>query len=81
MVLDGCREAAGAAADLIHLAGYDVRYCGGCFHCLRTGACGQRDDVPRLVERLLKMDGVVVGSPVYEGQPTAQQDLPKGTRI
>ena len=69
-VLDGCREA-GAEVRAIHLVDFDIRYCQGCYHCLRTGACCQPDDVARLAGMILAADGLVVGSPVYAGQPSA----------
>ncbi len=70
-VLEGC-TAAGADVDWIHVVDHDVRYCRGCFTCLRAGACPIQDDVPHIRDRLLVADGIVVGSPVYGGQPTAQ---------
>ena len=70
-VLEGCTEA-GAEVEWIHVADHDVRYCRGCLTCLRQGACPIRDDVPAIRDRLLAADGIVVGSPVYEDQPTAQ---------
>jgi NAD(P)H-dependent FMN reductase len=70
-VLEGCAEA-GAKCTWLHLVDYDVGYCQGCNTCIRTGECPIRDDVPRIRDRLLAADGIVVGSPVYEGQPTAQ---------
>jgi multimeric flavodoxin WrbA len=70
-VLEGCTEA-GAQVEWIHLIDYEVRYCQGCFTCLRTGACPIQDDYRSILDRLVAADGIVVGSPVYEGQPTAQ---------
>ncbi len=70
-VLEGCAEA-GAEIEWIHVADHDIRYCRGCFTCLREGFCPIEDDVPAIRDRLLAADGIVVGSPVYEDQPTAQ---------
>jgi len=70
-VLEGCVEA-GASVEWIHVADCDIRYCQGCFTCLREGACPIQDDFPEVRDRLLAADGIVVGSPVYEDQPTAQ---------
>jgi NAD(P)H-dependent FMN reductase len=70
-VLEGCLEA-GAEVEWIHIADHDIQYCRGCHACLRVGECPIQDDVPAIRDRLLAADGVVVGSPVYEGYPTAQ---------
>jgi NAD(P)H-dependent FMN reductase len=70
-VVEGCVEA-GAEVEWIHIADYDIRYCQGCHSCIRVGECPIQDDVPAIRDRLLAADGVVVGSPVYEGYPTAQ---------
>jgi multimeric flavodoxin WrbA len=70
-VLQGCAEA-GAEVEWIHLVDYDIHYCQGCFTCLQTGDCPIHDDFRALRDRLVAADGIVVGSPVYEGQPTTQ---------
>jgi NAD(P)H-dependent FMN reductase len=70
-VLEGC-SGAGAEVAWIHLADTQVGYCQGCFTCLRTGTCPLEDDFQAVRDRLLAADGIVVGSPVYGGQPTAQ---------
>jgi multimeric flavodoxin WrbA len=71
-VVEGC-ESAGADVTWLHVVDYDIRYCEGCFGCLRTGSCIlDGDEFPALRERLQTADGIIVGSPVYEGQPTAQ---------
>ena len=70
-VLDGCEEA-GASVEWLHVVDWHVEYCQGCFTCLRTGTCPIADDVPAIRERLLSADGIVVGSPTYEGETTAQ---------
>jgi multimeric flavodoxin WrbA len=70
-VLEGCEEA-GAQADWIHVADYNIQPCDGCLNCLRMGDCVLRDDLRLVRKRLLDAAGLVVGSPVYGGQPTAQ---------
>jgi NAD(P)H-dependent FMN reductase len=70
-VLEGCTEA-GASVEWIHQVDHDIRTCQGCFTCLRTGTCPIPDDVPAIRARLLAAGGIVVGSPVYGDQPTAQ---------
>lgn len=70
-VLEGCEET-GASTEWIHIVDHEIKYCRGCFTCLQTGVCPIEDDFLGVRDRLLAADGIVVGSPVYEGQPTAQ---------
>jgi len=70
-VLDGC-AASGTQIEWLHLVDYDIHYCQGCFTCLRTGACPIKDDFLTFRANLLAADGIVAGSPVYEGGPSAQ---------
>jgi hypothetical protein len=70
-VLEGC-TACGADVEWLHLIDYDIRYCQGCFTCLRTAICPIQDDFLTVRARLLAADGIVAGSPVYEGSPSAQ---------
>lgn len=69
-VVAGCLEA-GATVEWLHVLDYDIQYCRGCFTCLRTGCCPLKDDFQFLRQRLLDADGIIVGSPVYEGHTTA----------
>lgn len=70
-VLEGCVEA-GADVSWLHVVDYEIGYCQGCFACLRQGTCPIDDDLAVVRQRLVAADGIVVGSPVYEDQPTAQ---------
>lgn len=70
-VVEGC-QAAGASVEWLNIGDWRIEYCQGCFGCLRTGTCIIEDDTAVIREHLLRADGIVVGSPVYEGQPTAQ---------
>ncbi len=68
---EGCQKA-GAVVDWLHIAAVDIGYCQGCFFCLRTGRCVRTDDLSSVLTRVDTADGLIVGSPVYEGAPTAQ---------
>ncbi|MFW5769115.1 MAG: flavodoxin family protein [Spirochaetota bacterium] len=70
-VLEGCREA-GAETELINITDYRIEYCIGCHRCLKEGSCFLSDEYGAVFEKLMGADGIVVGSPVYEGMPTAQ---------
>lgn len=65
-------EAAGATVDWVHLSDASLAYCRGCNECLRTGTCVLSDDLQSILRRLRRSGGLIVGSPVYAGQMTAQ---------
>jgi multimeric flavodoxin WrbA len=62
----------GLALEVIHLCDRDIDYCIGCGVCMEKGRCWIQDDHAGLVERLLAADGVILASPVYFLQVTAQ---------
>jgi multimeric flavodoxin WrbA len=66
---------AGVECELIELAGKDVRGCTACGTCTAKadGKCyGRRDDANEIIERLAAADGIILGSPVYFGDVTAE---------
>jgi multimeric flavodoxin WrbA len=52
------------------LAGRAIAACNGCGPCRQVGHCVIDDDMQPLYERLLWADVIVLGTPVYYGQPT-----------
>ncbi len=70
-VLRGAEEA-GAHAERVLLSKLDVAPCQACDHCLSTGECAQRDDMPTLLEQMQRSQIWVLGTPVYWSGPTAQ---------
>jgi multimeric flavodoxin WrbA len=70
-VLEGCKKE-GAFVKWVDLHESDINYCTGCHGCIRGDMCVIRDDVDSIMEDLQTFDGAVVGSPVYEGYPSAQ---------
>lgn len=70
-VLKGCEDA-GAATELYHIGGKDLRPCIGCRSCKRTGKCAVNDDMEELQRKITAADAVVVGSPVYFYDVNAQ---------
>ena len=73
---DGARNA-GANVEVIHLFDLTYRGCYSCFVCkLREGKslgkCGYPDEIHDLLEQVSLSDGVVLASPVYMGDITAQ---------
>lgn len=70
-VAEGTQKA-DAVVEWLHVVDYHIEYCLGCNSCLKQGVCPQKDDFPQVRERLLSADGIIAGSPVYEGGPSAQ---------
>ncbi len=67
-LLDEClasAEAAGAVAEKIFVAAYDISPCTGCGACTHTGECVITDDMATLRARLDAAHALVVASPVY----------------
>ncbi len=56
----------------ISLAGKGIGYCIGCAVCLEKGRCWQSDGHREIVDKMLAADGIILASPVYFGQVTAQ---------
>lgn len=68
-------EAAGAETEYIDL--YDLTFsgCRSCLECKRKAAekckCYWDDDLSPVIEKILSADALIIGSPIYMGQPTA----------
>lgn len=68
-------EEAGAEVEYIDL--YDLKYtgCRSCLACKRKGIdepcrCYWKDELTPVLEKILQADRLILGSPVYYGQPT-----------
>ena len=68
-------QAAGAETEYIDLFDYTFTGCRSCFACKRKDGernkCFWKDDLSPIVERILAADALIIGSPIYFGQPTA----------
>jgi multimeric flavodoxin WrbA len=73
-VLRGAEEA-GAAVEKFRLAKMQVGPCLACDACNPSGLCIQKDDMARLVDRMLESDLWVLATPVYWWGPSAQLKL------
>ena len=58
--------------EVINLAEKKINYCLGDAWCLDKGQCWQRDDQKAILSRILKADALILGSPVYIMNVTAQ---------
>ncbi|NYT07930.1 MAG: flavodoxin family protein [Methanomicrobiales archaeon] len=73
-VLAGAADA-GAKTELIDLTDLRIEACTACESCSLTGRCVFSDDFPLLHERLIRADGIVLGSPVYIDNVTGQMKI------
>jgi multimeric flavodoxin WrbA len=62
--LEGAKKD-GAEVELWSASGKDIRPCGACRSCGKTGKCVVKDDVAPLQEKMLAADGIIFGVPVY----------------
>ncbi len=69
--LEGAREA-GAETGLIDITRLRIKYCKGCVACYRDGLCHQKDDYNSVKEKILEADGIILASPNYIDNVTAQ---------
>jgi len=70
-VLEGA-EAGGARTEIVVLKGDTVLPCLGCDICHKKGRCAQQDDFHILKEKILEADGLVLCSPNYIFNVSAQ---------
>jgi multimeric flavodoxin WrbA len=67
-------NAHGADTQCFSASGLDIKPCRGCMACHKEGrsGCVQKDDMQKIYSALAEADALVLGSPVYMGQMTAQ---------
>jgi len=63
---------AGAQVEYLEITGLKIGPCLACDKCHQTGYCVQKDDFPNTFDKIMGSDGLVLGSPVYIYQVTAQ---------
>jgi len=73
-ILDGAAEN-GAEKVIYNLASLNIKGCDACFRCRESGCCAIDDDMQELYQEILAADTIVLGSPVYMWQMTAQTKL------
>jgi multimeric flavodoxin WrbA/putative sterol carrier protein len=62
----------GLELEEIFLSQYQIGFCTGCATCLESGSCWVRDDYKSVVRQVLEADAVILASPVYFFNVTAQ---------
>ncbi|WP_066639019.1 flavodoxin family protein [Desulfolucanica intricata] len=70
-VLNSARTA-GAETEYFNITDVKLNFCFACGKCHEVGYCIQKDDFESLMDKIMAADGLVVGSPVYIYQITAQ---------
>ena len=65
-------EKEGFELEQIILSQHQIHYCYGCAVCLEKGNCWIKDDYKAISQKLLDADAVILGSPVYVLNVTAQ---------
>lgn len=63
-------EKNGIATELVEIGAKPMHGCIACNHCKETGRCVFDDDLcNHVIDLMSDCDGIIVGSPVYYGQP------------
>ncbi len=64
--LDGARDV-GADIDKIYLKNKKINQCIGCYSCWTKtpGSCIHKDDMPEILDKIVKADVIVFGTPLY----------------
>jgi multimeric flavodoxin WrbA len=73
-ILDGAAEN-GAEKVIYNLTSLNIKGCDACGRCQETGSCPIDDDMQEIYQEIQTADIVVLGSPVYMWQMTAQTKL------
>lgn len=61
-----------AETEMIRLVDFSLKPCDGCRTCFETKKCVIKDDVEKIFEKMAEADGIIIGSPVYFYNVTAQ---------
>jgi len=67
----------GAGTELVHLYDLDYKGCVSCFACKRIGGpsygrCAVKDGLTPVLEKIGKVDALLIGSPIYLGAATGE---------
>ena len=70
-ILEGAKEK-GAETKIINLNKLNIKGCQACMYCRTNYGCAIKDDMQELYEEIKTADAIVLGSPVYMFQVSAQ---------
>lgn len=65
-------EESGAEVELYNLSEMDIEPCNACDICKLTGECPKDDGINEILSKLEDAHGIIIGSPVYFGNVSAQ---------
>lgn len=65
----------GAETELVLFAGKKILPCDACDTCLQTGVCRVKDDMQPIYEQMDRADGILLGTPVYMLNVSAQAKI------
>lgn len=66
-----CQEE-GLKTEFVHLADLEIDPCNECMVCKKEKTCPIEDDFSPLYEKMLKADGILLGSPVFFSSSTPE---------
>ncbi len=69
------KEYTNVEVQLIHVADMELKYCTGCGSCYKTGSCIYKDDIEELSLSIANADGIILGSPTYACNVSAQMKV------
>jgi len=60
-------EKEGFETEFISLANFKIEFCDDCGYCNEKNnfRCSKEDDVEKILEKMIKADGLIIGSPTY----------------
>lgn len=73
-ILNGV-EISGGSIKKFYLNDMNIRGCQGCLYCRKVHNCALKDDMQEVYEEIKKAEYVIIGSPVYICQISAQTKL------
>ena len=62
----------GGETELITVSNKTISPCDGCLACQKKGACIINDDMQEIYKQMLLADGIILGTPVYFANVSAQ---------
>lgn len=58
-------QAGGHITELVYLSDLNINPCQGCNACSAKGLCIIKDDIPKLQEKLIQADRVILAAPIF----------------
>jgi len=68
-------KAEGHATELVYLSNLKINPCQGCGACSDEGICVIKDDIPKLQEKLIHADRLIIAAPIFMMSLNAQTKI------